>query len=56
MPKVTNVQPCTMYPNWHDIAGALFYDGVYHVFQGSNACRGQQVTPFTCTPKLGYLL
>jgi len=39
-PTVHNSPLCTHLPNWHDIAGALFYKGFWHVFQGSAACNG----------------
>jgi hypothetical protein len=33
--KVTNAPPCVYaVPNWHDVAGALYFEGAYHVFQG----------------------
>ncbi len=39
-PRVTNSPACTHVPNWHDIAGCTFVDGVYHVFQGCAAFNG----------------
>jgi hypothetical protein len=39
-PTVHNSPLCTHLPNWHDIAGALFWKGFWHVFQGSSACNG----------------
>jgi hypothetical protein len=40
VPTVHNSPACTHLPNWHDIAGALYYKGAWHVFQGSAACDG----------------
>lgn len=37
---VHNSPDCTHLPNWHDVAGALFHRGLWHVFQGSAACNG----------------
>lgn len=42
VPTVHNSPDCTHLPNWHDIAGALFFKGFWHVFQGSSACNGVQ--------------
>jgi hypothetical protein len=39
--RITNSPPCLTVPNWHDIAAALFFDGVYHVFQGCNSFGGE---------------
>jgi hypothetical protein len=39
-PTVHNSPACTHLPNWHDIAGALHYEGAWHVFQGSAGCAG----------------
>jgi hypothetical protein len=39
-PTVHNSPACTHLPNWHDIAGALYYQGAWHVFQGSAGCAG----------------
>jgi hypothetical protein len=40
VPTVHNSPACTHTPNWHDVAGALFFKGFWHVFQGSRACNG----------------
>ena len=40
VPTVHNSPDCTHLPNWHDVAGALFHRGLWHVFQGSAACNG----------------
>ena len=37
---ITNSPPCLVTNSWHDIAGALFLDGVYHVFQGCDSFGG----------------
>lgn len=37
---VTNSPDCLTAPNWHDVAGALFFKGAWHVFQGCNAYGG----------------
>lgn len=33
-PQLHNNPGCLNLPGWHDIAGAIFVDGVYHVWQG----------------------
>ncbi len=40
VPTVHNSPLCTHLPNWHDVAGALYFRGFWHVFQGSAACNG----------------
>jgi hypothetical protein len=40
VPTIHNSPDCTHLSNWHDIAGALFFKGFWHVFQGSRSCNG----------------
>lgn len=40
IPSVHNSPACTHLSSWHDIAGALFHKGFWHVFQGSARCAG----------------
>ena len=40
IPTIHNSPDCTHLPNWHDIAGALYFKGFWHVFQGSSKCNG----------------
>ena len=39
-PTVHNSPDCTHFDNWHDIAGAIFFAGFWHVFQGAASCKG----------------